>query len=445
MIQVAICSACYRYGSMFRRLLSVSASCILVAATLVGCESSPSTLTILSIADGDVFVMKAGTDEWIEGAVEMSLGVGDKLKTGDDSGAEITFFDGSTMELEAGTQVEITSLDFSADTDITAVTLMQTIGTTISRVTKFLDPASRYEVETPTGVVAVRGSGVEIHVGEDGTSWACNLEGDIEATAQDVDLQIPEGRCCIMRPGHQPELAWRLAISSTTGGVVTMPGEGALAYEEGAVINLVAEPDEGCHFVDWGGDVATIANVNAASTTITMDDSYSISAHFEEGPVPYYTLTISIPGRGGSTSPADGEHTYPEGTVVSITAIPAVDYEFVDWTGDVATVADIYAASTTITMYDDCSIKANFMSTAPAGYSLTISSGFGGSVGTPGEGTFTYSPGAVVSLAAAPDYGYYYFDNWTGDVGTIADVNAASTTITMNGDYSITANFFTIN
>ena len=35
----------------------------------------------------------------------------------------------------------------------------------------------------------------------------------------------------------------------------------------------------------------------------------------------------------------------------------------------------------------------------------------------------------------------YRFVNWTGDVGTIANVNAASTTITMNGDYSITANF----
>ena len=429
---------------MCKKLLSRLALSILVATTFVGCESS-STLTILSIADGDVFVMRAGTDDWIEGAVEMSLGVGDKLKTGDDSGAEITFFDGSTMELEAGTQVEITSLDFSADTDVTTVTLLQTIGTTISRVTKLLDPASRYEVETPTGVVAVRGSGVEIHVGEDGTTWGCNLEGDIQATAQNVDLQIPEGRCFIMKLGYPPELAWRLEISTTGGGEVSIPGEGAFAYEEGVVVDLVAEPDEGYHFVNWGGDVATVANVNAALTTIIMDDDYSISASFEEGPVSYHTLTVSIPGRGGSTNPASGEHTYAEGTVVSITAIPAVDYQFVDWTGDVATVADVYAASTTITMYDDCSIKANFMSTALAEYSLTISSSFGGSVTTPGEGTFTYSPGAVVSLAAAPDYGYYYFDNWTGDVGTLADVNAASTSITMNGDYSITANFFTIN
>jgi hypothetical protein len=426
---------------MRRNLLSILALSILVTSTLVGCESSPSTLTILSIAEGDVFVMKAGADEWMEGAVEMSLEVGDMLKTGDDSGAEITFFDGSTMELEAGTQIEITSLDISADTGATTITLMQTIGTTISRVTKLLDPASRYEVETPTGVVAVRGSGVEIRVSEDGTSWGCNLEGDIWATAQNSDLQIPEGRCFIMRPGHPPELAWGLAISSTGGGEVATPGEGTSYYEEGTVVDLVAQPYEGYHFVNWSGDVDAIANVNAPSTTITMNDNYSIRANFEEGPVPYYTLTISIPGRGGSTNPTDGEHTYPEGTVVSITAIPAVGYEFVNWTGDVATVADVYAASTTITVYGDYAIKANFMSTGPEEYSLTISSGAGGSVTSPGQGTFSYDEGTVVHLVAIPEDYYHYFVNWTGNVGTIANVNAASTTITMNGDYSITANF----
>jgi hypothetical protein len=46
----------------------------------------------------------------------------------------------------------------------------------------------------------------------------------------------------------------------------------------------------------------------------------------------------------------------------------------------------------------------------------------------------------VVNLVATPGAGYY-FVNWTGNVSTIADVYAAATTITMNGDYSITANF----
>jgi nitrous oxidase accessory protein NosD len=71
---------------------------------------------------------------------------------------------------------------------------------------------------------------------------------------------------------------------------------------------------------------------------------------------------------------------------------------------------------------------------------LTISSTSGGSVRTPGEGTFTYDSRTEVELVAITEP-FQHFDKWTGDVGTIADVNSAATTITMNGDYSITANF----
>ena len=71
---------------------------------------------------------------------------------------------------------------------------------------------------------------------------------------------------------------------------------------------------------------------------------------------------------------------------------------------------------------------------------LTISSASGGSVITPGEGTFTYDAGTVVQLVATPDDGYN-FQAWTGGIGDIADPNSASTNITINGDCSITANF----
>lgn len=74
-------------------------------------------------------------------------------------------------------------------------------------------------------------------------------------------------------------------------------------------------------------------------------------------------------------------------------------------------------------------------------HSLTISSTEGGSVTEPGEGVFTlYSEGRVVDLVATPDPGYQ-FDNWTGNVGTIADVEDATTTITMYSTCVITARF----
>ena len=83
---------------------------------------------------------------------------------------------------------------------------------------------------------------------------------------------------------------------------------------------------------------------------------------------------------------------------------------------------------------------AGLIGCAPVQYELTISSTPNGSVITPGEGTFTYNEGKVVRLVARSALGYG-FSEWTGDVATITTVNSFSTTITMNGDYSITANF----
>lgn len=71
---------------------------------------------------------------------------------------------------------------------------------------------------------------------------------------------------------------------------------------------------------------------------------------------------------------------------------------------------------------------------------IDISSTGGGSVIRPGEGAFTYDSGTEVELIAMSE-GLYRFDGWTGDVDTIADVGSAATTITIDGDYSITANF----
>ncbi len=74
-------------------------------------------------------------------------------------------------------------------------------------------------------------------------------------------------------------------------------------------------------------------------------------------------------------------------------------------------------------------------------YILSLSSSEGGTVTTPGEGVFRYGAGTVVTLVAIPDAGCRFVE-WTGDEASIiGDVNAATATITIQGNYNITANF----
>jgi hypothetical protein len=165
-----------------------------------------------------------------------------------------------------------------------------------------------------------------------------------------------------------------------------------------------------------------------------------------EGGDDYYILTIGSTYGGSVATPGEGEFFYATNTTnttVELVAEPDAHHHFVNWTGDVDTIGNITAAATNITMSDSYSIIANF-ELDEGWYSLTISSNYGGSVAEPGEGYFAYAAHTTVDLVAEPlDYLQfdYRFKEWTGDVDTIADVNAAATNITMDDSYSITANF----
>lgn len=77
---------------------------------------------------------------------------------------------------------------------------------------------------------------------------------------------------------------------------------------------------------------------------------------------------------------------------------------------------------------------------APAMVTLTLDSGPGGRVAWPGEEEFTYEEDTEVTLVAMWDEGYR-FTHWSGDVNTITDITADFTTIVMDTNKRVTANF----
>jgi len=163
--------------------------------------------------------------------------------------------------------------------------------------------------------------------------------------------------------GCEPTLAqqYDLTIASTAGGSVTTPGEGVFSCDMVVVVILVATPSSGYQFVNWTGDVGTIADVNDASTTITMNGDYSITANFEAIPAGQYSLAITSSGCGYVHMPGEGIFDYDKGTVVELMAKAVGDNPFVEWTGDVSTIADVKDATTTITMHGNYAITATFL------------------------------------------------------------------------------------
>ncbi|MFC1990988.1 S8 family serine peptidase, partial [Chloroflexota bacterium] len=146
---------------------------------------------------------------------------------------------------------------------------------------------------------------------------------------------------------------------AVSGSGSTTPSTGNHTYAAGSAVDILATPDGGWMFVNWTGDVSTVADVNSASTNVTMDSDYSIIANFSQA-----TLTMAVSG-SGSTTPVAGSHTYAVGATVNITATPVSGWNFVNWTGDVGTVADVNSDNTTVTVDNDYSITANFSEIVP--------------------------------------------------------------------------------
>jgi hypothetical protein len=178
------------------------------------------------------------------------------------------------------------------------------------------------------------------------------------------------------------------------------------------------------HWEDGSTDPTRIITVNA-NTTVT---AYYVQT------TQTYTLTISVePAEGGTTNPPPGQHTYYEGTTVTVTATPASGYKFDHWLldGEARTENPI-----TITMDRNHTLTAYF-ATIPT-YTLTVV------IQPPDGGTVTLNPptgpypeGTIVTATATPATGYK-FDHWELDTQVRAE---NPTTITMDKNYTLTAYF----
>ena len=147
---------------------------------------------------------------------------------------------------------------------------------------------------------------------------------------------------------------------------------------------------------------------------------------------PNYSLTLQSSSQG-VISPAPGGGSYVKDTGVQVAATANPGYGFTSWGGALSGFTNNPAI---VVMDANKSISANFVQLSTAG-TLTTSATNGSITLNPPGGI--YNTGTVVTVTASPNIGYA-FANWSGDL--TGPVNP--TTITMNGNKSVAANFVSV-
>ena len=226
---------------------------------------------------------------------------------------------------------------------------------------------------------------------------------------------------------------YSLNATSDDHGNVTTPGEaGPYTYSAGHVVNLVATPDTCYNFVNWTGSTGTIANPNAATTTITMNGDYAIQANFA---MATYTLAlIASPGAGGSPL-LDGGNPFDCGTNATIHANTDPCYTFSGWS-PTAGVANPSAEDTTVTMSQNRSLTASYLQKQNT---LTIGLASNGHTNL-SVGAHTYGCGNAVSITSTPD-SCYRLDYWGSSNSSINGTTGNPLIFNIYGNTTVTPYF----
>jgi hypothetical protein len=153
--------AIYRLNKVF--ILVALAVVLTIGVMFQAANFSPASYALtskctLSILSGSVDVIIPETNDTQPGTDGMTLDAGNRVKTSPDSTALLTFFDGSTLTLEPGTDIEIEQLELGDNQQTITIILKQWTGKTWSHVVKMADKGSHYEIRTPSAVALVRGT-----------------------------------------------------------------------------------------------------------------------------------------------------------------------------------------------------------------------------------------------------------------------------------------------
>jgi hypothetical protein len=171
---------------------------LLTSSCSLGLSPAQASFTTLSVISGSVEVRDEGASEFRPAEDGETLDIGDAVRTGADSRALITFFEGSTLEMEPETEVTMERLEGEEEGGF-FTQIGQSLGVTWHRVVEFTDPGSAYEVETPSAVAAVRGTLFQAGVGAFDV-----FAGKLAVHAHGVEKIVKAGMSIQGTPGEPP-------------------------------------------------------------------------------------------------------------------------------------------------------------------------------------------------------------------------------------------------
>ena len=200
-----VCCLC---GEAFRRfvLLAVLGALTAVWAKAQAPAPAPAGLAIIITIEGRVEVLRGGAGAWVAAERNQRLGIGDKLRTGENSRATIQLANASVERLRSLTVITIEAPRKAEG----GISLLLERGALFFK--SWAKPETQ-EFRTPTVAGAIRGTEFYLTVADDGSTVVSLIDGEVNLTSPDGALPLKSGEQATIERGRAPA---KTAVLETT-------------------------------------------------------------------------------------------------------------------------------------------------------------------------------------------------------------------------------------
>ncbi|MBW1800261.1 MAG: FecR domain-containing protein, partial [Deltaproteobacteria bacterium] len=158
---------------------------------------------LVTFVKGDVSVYLRSTEEWKNLRLDDRITRGTRIKTGDESAAEISFEDGVAFLLRPNTSLEIASAQKKSALH-RSYKLFLDFGRALSKIKKITGKDSRFQIHTPVAVAGARGTEFRVSVDAKAVTRCEVLDGVVNVRGKKQAFDVKKGEGTLVKKDEPP-------------------------------------------------------------------------------------------------------------------------------------------------------------------------------------------------------------------------------------------------
>ncbi len=198
-------------------------------------KQQPATASIISFR-GNIELIRQG--ETAPLPADHILRRGDGIRTGRNSSISIEFSDGSTVLVLPKSEIYLEVLEAQEDKGLTNTTIKVIDGRVENKVIRQRN-GSRYQINTPAAVAAVRGTEFRVGYEHNGKTMRSEvLAGAVGVTGSGVTQNVRAGYATLAKAGSPPIAPRQLPVAPELGGLGKLTADHSITFQWPALADV---------------------------------------------------------------------------------------------------------------------------------------------------------------------------------------------------------------